>query len=337
MDQTQHNAGLNSSELSQLWVAYMQDSITICTMKHAMQVVEDADIRPVVKQALTISQAHIPKLTVFFQSDNRPVPVGFTDQDVDLKAPRLVSDQFILNIIKQTGQLGMQEYAQAIAFCARQDVREYFSECLNESTQLHDQAMNVLLSKGIYVRSPFINTPDEVDFVTKQNFLAGWFGQQRPLLSLEISNLHANTQRNALGMHLLTAFNQVAKSNDVQKYFKRGKEIASRHVQVFTTKLQKEGLPASMFSDEPVTNSTVSPFSDKMMMFQVLALNQLGAAYYGTSVSTTFRRDLAVLYSRLALEIGKYSEDGANIMIDNGWLEEPPRLIDHDQLAKNKG
>lgn len=135
----------------------------------------------------------------------------------------------------------------------------------------------------------------------------------------------------------MTAFNQVAKSNEVQKYFKRGKEISSKHVQTFTTKLQKEDLPASMLSDEPVTNSTVSPFSDKMMMFQVLALNQLGVAYYGTAVSTTFRRDLAALYPRLMAEIGKYSEGGANIMIDNGWLEEPPRMIDHDQLSKNKG
>lgn len=71
-----------------------------------------------------------------------------------------------------------------------------------------------------------------------------------------------------------------------------------------------------------------------MMMFQTVALNQLGMAYYGTAMSTIFRRDLGALYARLMTEIGKYSEDGANIMIDNGWLEEPPRMIDHDELAK---
>ncbi|ALX50513.1 DUF3231 family protein [Lentibacillus amyloliquefaciens] len=334
MDQTQHNPRLNSSELSQLWTSYMQDSMTICTTKHFMQIVEDADIRPVIQQTLTLVEARIPKLTALFQADNRPVPFGFSDQDVDLQAPRLFSDEFMLNNIKQTAQMAMQMNAQAIALCARQDVRDYFSESLQEATQLHDEAMNVLLSKGIYVRAPFMDTPDQVDFVTKQSFLAGWFGEQRPLLSLEIANLYANTQRNALGSHLLTGYSQVAKSNKVQKYFKRGKEISSKHVQTFTTKLQKEGLPASMLPDEPVTNSTVSPFSDKLMLFQSLGLNQIGIAYYGTSVSTALRHDLAALYPRLMAEIAKYAEDGANLMIENGWLEEPPRMIDHDQIAK---
>ncbi|SFB36446.1 Protein of unknown function [Lentibacillus halodurans] len=54
MDQTQHNPRLNSSEFSQLWTSYMQDSMTICTTKYFMQIVDDADIRPVIQQALTL-------------------------------------------------------------------------------------------------------------------------------------------------------------------------------------------------------------------------------------------------------------------------------------------
>ncbi|SFB36438.1 Protein of unknown function [Lentibacillus halodurans] len=108
-----------------------------------------------------------------------------------------------------------------------------------------------------------MESPGQVDFVTKQSFLAGWFGEKRPLLGLEIANLYANTQRNALGSHLLTGFSQVVKSNKVRQYFKRGKEISSKHVQIFTSTLEKNNLPASMLSDEPITDSTVSPFSDK--------------------------------------------------------------------------
>ncbi|WP_419158854.1 DUF3231 family protein [Rossellomorea sp. BNER] len=33
----------------------------------------------------------------------------------------------------------------------------------------------------------------------------------------------------------------------------------------------------------------------------------------------------------------RYSEDGANIMIDNGWMEQPPLAADRDELAKRKG
>jgi nitrogen fixation protein len=35
-------------------------------------------------------------------------------------------------------------------------------------------------------------------------------------------------------------------------------------------------------------------------------------------------------------EILQYAEDGANIMIDNGWREQPPQAPDRDQLANQK-
>lgn len=331
----EHDTRITSSELSQLWTGYMQDSLSICTFKYFLQTVENADIRPIIQQALTISEAHILKLTALFQSDNRPVPFGFTDQDVNLKAPRLFSDEFMLSNIHQTAQMGMIMYAQALALSAREDIRGYFSQCLKENDELYNQAVDLLLAKGLYIHSPFMDTPDQVDFVSKQSFLAGWFGEQRPLLSVEIANLYANTQRNALGAHLITGYSQVAKSKKVQQYFKKGKDISSKHVRKFTSILQKNNLPASMIPDEPVTNSTVSPFSDKLMLFQVLKMNSLGLAYYGTSVASALRHDLAALYPRLMVDVAKYVEDGSNLMIENGWFEEPPRMLDHNQLAKD--
>ena len=42
-------------------------------------------------------------------------------------------------------------------------------------------------------------------------------------------------------------------------------------------------------------------------------------------LGTSFRRDLGSVYNRLLLEIQLLAEDGANIMIENGWLESPPK------------
>ncbi|MEK3887498.1 DUF3231 family protein [Bacillus sp. FSL K6-3431] len=36
-------------------------------------------------------------------------------------------------------------------------------------------------------------------------------------------------------------------------------------------------------------------------------------------------QDLGLVYTRLMAKIAKYAEEGANIMIDNGWMEEPPK------------
>jgi hypothetical protein len=32
-------------------------------------------------------------------------------------------------------------------------------------------------------------------------------------------------------------------------------------------------------------------------------------------------------------EVGAFSEDGANLLIQNGWLEEPPQAVDRRKLA----
>ena len=41
-------------------------------------------------------------------------------------------------------------------------------------------------------------------------------------------------------------------------------------------------------------------------------------------------------YERLSIEISQYAKDGADIMIQNEWLEQPPGTMAKEQLAKNK-
>jgi hypothetical protein len=84
-----------------------------------------------------------------------------------------------------------------------------------------------------------------------------------------------------------------------------------------------------------VTDSTESPFSDKLMMYHTVVLTAIGLGNYGLAVSASPRRDLVTQYTCLASEIGLYDEDGANIMIDHGWMEQPPQSINRYKLAKN--
>jgi hypothetical protein len=331
--QTEHNIRLTASEISQLWSGYMNDSLSVCVLAYFLEKVEDTEIRPVIEYAFKKSKAHIQRLTSIFKEANIPVPYGFKEDDVNVNAPRLYSDPFMLNYINLMSNLELGLYSISVRFSARNDIHSYFSECLTESIQLDKKAKDVLLSKGLFVRPPFIQTPDQVDFVKQQSFLAGWFGDQRPLASLEIANLHANFQNNSIGKELLTGFSQAANSKEVGRYMVRGKEIAAKHMEVFGSALQADDLPVPMTWDACVTDSIISPFSDKLMMFQATAMNALGIGFYGTSVSTTLRRDLSVSYLRLTAEIAKYAEDGANIMIDNGWLEEPPLTSDRNELA----
>lgn len=334
--ETIHNAHLTSAELSQIWSSYQQDTMSICVLKYFLETVEDPNIAEILQQALELSQSHVPKLTNFFTGEKWPVPKGFTEADVNLNTPRLFTDSFMLYYIQQMGTLGVNGYSMGISLAARPDIHTYFTTCITESFNLHAKANDLLLEKGLFIRSPYLTPPDSIDFVTDQKFLGGWIGENRPLISLEIANLYANIQRNALGNSLMTGFSQIAGTEKIRKYMVKGKGIAAKHIEVFSSKLNQDELPASVTSDSAVTNSTVSPFSDKLMMYHTSALIAISVAYYGTSMSTSLRKDLMTDYTRLSAENMKYAGEGAKMIIDKGWMEKPPQAQNRDQLAKNK-
>ncbi|MGM7719723.1 DUF3231 family protein [Metabacillus sp. Hm71] len=239
------------------------------------------------------------------------------------------------NIYFQMGRIGLNAYSMGVSLAVRADVFSFFNECFKESTELLRQTNEVLLSKGLYIRSPYLEIPDHIDFVKKQNFLSGYF-DKRPLTALEITNIFGNYERNALGIATLMGFSQIAQSKEVRQYLKRGKEIAQQHCEKLGNLLKEEELPVPTTWDAEVTASTSFTFSDKLMMFYTTALTAISLSYYGAGTSSSPRRDVAVKYASLGRDIALYAEDGANLMISNGWFEEPPRTLDRDELVKNK-
>jgi hypothetical protein len=58
--------------------------------------------------------------------------------------------------------------------------------------------------------------------------------------------------------------------------------------------------------DYEVTNSTESPFSDKLMMFHFGLMLNSGIGNYGAAISASRKSDLVVDLSRLSTEILEY-------------------------------
>ena len=54
---------------------------------------------------------------------------------------------------------------------------------------------------------------------------------------------------------------------------------------------------------------------------------------YSAGMVASLRKDLQANYLRLASEVSQYVDDGAKMMIRNGWLEQPPQAINHKTLA----
>ncbi|WP_042147401.1 DUF3231 family protein [Paucisalibacillus sp. EB02] len=330
----EHNPQLTAVEISHIWNAYMTNSLSVCVFKYFLNCVEDQSIKEVVQHGLDLSEYQVEKLSVLFRKENYPVPIGFTEkEDVDIHAPKLFSDSYMLNNVRDMASVGMNTYSAAIGISAREDIYEHFATCFTKTNELHRMAKNLMLEKGIYIRGPYIQPPAKPKYVKKQGFLTGWFGERRPLTGMEITTLYSNIQRNALGASTLIGFAQVAQSKEVKRFVIRGKEIASKHIEVFSSLLNEENLPAPMSSDSEVTDKTSFVFSERLIMFETTSLIATSIGYYGLALAGSMRRDISVHYTRLIAEIMKYAEDGANIMIDNGWLEEPPMAPNRDELV----
>ena len=72
-------------------------------------------------------------------------------------------------------------------------------------------------------------------------------------------------------------------------------------------------------------------------MFHIAMMAAAGMGIFAVAAAASQRSDLALNYERLSLEIGQYVKDGADIMIDHAWLEQPPGTQDKEKLSKKKG
>jgi hypothetical protein len=196
---TEHHTQLTSSEIASIWTAYMNDSMSKCVLGYFLKTVEDEEIHSIIQFAYDLASTHIEKLTNIFQEELIPTPTGFTyDNDVNLNAPRLYTDPYMLTYINHMAKLGLVGYSGFVAMSARDDIRAIYREGLNETLELFDRSSKVLLSKGLFVRSPYIAYPTATDYVDKKKYLSGFsfFSKQRPLNAIEVSHLYMNFQTN---------------------------------------------------------------------------------------------------------------------------------------------
>lgn len=325
---------LTAPELSSLWTQYMFETMSICFFKYALEHIEDKEILEIIQTALDLSEGHVQQIKTFLQGENYPIPKGFTEEDVNVKAPRLFQDPFYLYYLYIMTLQGLTGYALSVGTSIRADLRTYYITCNTETMKLFETIMDALLSKGLFSRPPVISPPEKNDFVKHQSFLSGWFGERRPLTAMEIGDITYNMNKMNMHVALKLAFGQVANSDKVRKYFTRGMEISNKHLGIFQQIFNEEKLNSPVSWQSLVTDSTVSPFSDKVMMYQIQLSTQVAIAFYGAALSVTSRRDLALQYGMLTAELAKYGEDGANLMIEKEWLEEPPRATDRRALSK---
>lgn len=330
----EHNPQLTSSEMAVLWNTYMENSMADCMILHFSKINEDVSIDPLLETAKKNANFALSELKQLFMKENIPVPIGFSESDINLQAPRLFSDMFALKYLKYMSAIATATYSVALELSAKMEIRKFFTEMVHRSTAHFNEASDLMLDKGILIRAPIIPTPEKAEFVKKESFLSGVLGEHRPLTAIEISHIGKNLETNTVGRTFILGFSQVAQSPKVRQYMIRGKDIAKKHESIFREILLNDDIPLPSAWDSTISQSNVAPFSDKLLMFQINLLNATGVANYGAAIAGSLRKDLGVHYSRLMTEVIQYAEDGVKLMIENSWLEQPPSVPNRELLRK---
>jgi hypothetical protein len=328
------NALLTLAEMGKLWATYTGNTMGKCVISYYLKHVEDKDTKKVLEYALDLCNSFSERIKTFFVQYNFPIPVGMTADDVNLGAPRLYYDDFYLHYLRYLAKAGISIYGSAISVMTRKDVRDFFVGSLNDTVKLLTLVNDVLQSKGLLMNPPPAPSPKKVDFVQKQDFLNGFLGEIRPLHGLEVAHLYDNLHNDITSKALVLGFCQVAKNGDVKKFLKRGNDINQKHIEIMSHKLYKENLPPPSPIDYLVGTSNIPPFSDKLMVFHKIDMFSMKIREYADGSSLNGRRDIGTMYARCLLDVSLYIEDGANILIEHGWMEQPPEVVDRDELLQ---
>lgn len=320
---------LTSAEMGKLWATYMGNSMGKCILSYYLQHVKDKDIKTLLENALKLSEDFLKTTTEIFNKENFPIPKGFSQEDVNLGAPRLFQDDFYVHYLKYIAKAGGSIYSVGLPLVFRKDVKEFFRYCLDSTLDLMEQIKEILMNKGLINKPPLIPVPEKVEFV-HQDFLNGFFDHVRPLHALEITHLYDVIENNTTSRALIMAFAQVVKDEKIRKLFKKGKDITTTNTESYIKKLHDENLPSPSFHDDLVTSSSFSPFSDKLMLYHKLDMFTMKIRAFGNALAVNGRHDLGLIYSNALMKNAAFVQDAAKMMIEKGWFEQAPRAADRE-------
>jgi len=298
----------------------------------------DIEAKNILTAYITEVQTIKDEITKIFNSEGAVIPIAFDQRDVVREASPLYDDIFNIIFLRQMMKLSFGLSAVYTAMSYKKEVREIFKLNYDVAYKYYVMTSDYLLGKGVLTRPPYVTMPKTVEFIEDKNYMTGLniFSEKQSLNTIEVGFINETIEDNIFGMQLLTGFAQVARENEVKKYFIDGKELGKKVITEFSDLLLQSDIQAPSGWSGKATDSTAPTFSDKLMMYIVSLISSatIGISAVGTSFS--MRSDLHLKLVITAKNAFDFAKEGGVIMIAHKWMEEPPQMEDRNQLTKNK-
>ncbi|MFA9457862.1 DUF3231 family protein [Halalkalibacter sp. AB-rgal2] len=326
---------LTSAEIGTLWTQYVNGTAVDIVNKYMLSIIEDKKIKQLFEEATMIFDKQKKQIATFIENEGFPVPIGFTDSDLNKGTERLFSDIFCVHYLHVMTLHGLLGHMTSLSASVRKDLRYFYDSCDNDGKKIYHQTIELLVDKGHFQRDPYFYPEANPEFVMGQQFLDGFFGDHRPLAATEIISLSFNIKKKILEKTLCIAFSQVAQSKEVRKFLESSERTSDEQIQTLAKILQSDNLPVPMSWETEVTTSRDSPFSDKLMLYHIGFLLQTAQAYHGTGLASAMRTDLVLTYEKIILKNLMVTKEWFNIMTRQKWLEQPPLAPNRKKIAKD--
>lgn len=327
---------LTSSEIGTLWGEYVNGTMTDVVNRYMFSIVEDEEIKAVFDVAIKTFEQQKNQIATFLEKEGFPVPKGFTKSDLNIGAERLFTDIFCLNYLHIMTLHGLLGHIRSFGVSVRKDLRDFYDSCDNDAKKMYHQTIELLLEKGNFQRDPLFYPPNNTEFISAQDFTDGLFGKGRCLSATEIISISFNLKKSIMAKTLSIAFCQAAQSTEVRRFLEDSGKTADQQIKTFAKIMQSDNLPVPRSWETEVTNSTESPFSDKLMLYHTGFLFQAAQVYHGTGLASAMRSDLVTTYESIILKNLMVTKKWFNIMEKNKWLEQPPLAPNRKEMAKEK-
>lgn len=318
---------LSASELGTLWITYQEKTMILRILEYFLEKSDDQEARNIMGMMWQELDYYVELIKEVFKGEGAVIPSGFTSEDVYLDTPNLFDNGFDIMFLRILKEVSMGMYTINMNMAYRKDVMTIYEGLTTVTHKVYKLSTLYLLRKGILSLPPNVTMPKKTEFIQSKSYMRGFkpFSEKRPLNDIEIGILHHGIEANNIGMQLIMGFAQCAKNKDVRKYCEKGKELSKKQIKTFQELLLESDIQFSATSGSTVTNSTVAPFSDRLMMYCINLLN--GFSLVGSSFGTffTLRNDISLKTALLAKDVYFYGQEGLEIMFKHGWYEEPPQ------------
>ena len=336
---TEAKIQLSSSGLGTLWMTYQSTSASLVLFDLFANITIDKAAKDILNNYVIDAQIIKDKIITFFTEQNAVIPIGFDNKDIITEVPPLFDDIFNIMFLRQMMKLNYGHSGVFSAMSYMKETHDIIKLNYDTADKYYVMTTNYLLGKGVLPKPPYVTMPKKVEFIADKNYMSGFniFSDKRTLNTIEVGYLNEAVENNILGMQLMTGFAQVALDNEVKQYFIDGKELSKKIItELSSTLLQSDIQPPSAWSGK-ATDSTKSPFSDKLMMYVTSLISSSALGFNALGTSFSMRSDLHVKFALIVKDIFSYAKKGGKIMIAHKWMEEPPQMEDRNQLTKIKG